>query len=249
MSKASTVAVLIIGLAFEGHSFAQDRLADFIKQFLQQEPGLWTSPLHVGPKDMKWLLPLGISAGALFRTDRNISSEVSEVVALRRPSGIVSRAGSATPMIVAPLALMTLGRLSNSERTSHAGSIGLEAVLHSALIVQTLKTVTNRERPNKRVGDGGFIRTPAVSSKLEMAAGCFVKFLGESFCVSNSALAKMPSKDQFCVALDSDKRVSIAHFRIGYLLVEFVTILTTNESPNLIGFNVSYRYALDAILH
>ena len=156
MSKASTVAVLIIGLAFEGNSFAQDRLADFIKQFLQQEPGLWTSPLHVGPKDMKWLLPLGISAGALFRTDRNISSEVSEVVALRRPSGIVSRAGSATPMIVAPLALMTLGRLSNSERTSHAGSIGLEAVLHSALIVQTLKTVTNRERPNKRVGDGGF---------------------------------------------------------------------------------------------
>ena len=156
MSQASTVAVLIVALAFECNSFAQDRLADFTKQFLQQERGLWTSPLHVGPKDMKWLLPLGISAGALFRTDRNISSEVGEVVALRRPSGIISRAGSATPMIVAPLALMTLGRLSNSERTSHAGSIGLDAVLHSALIVQTLKTVTNRERPNKRVGDGGF---------------------------------------------------------------------------------------------
>jgi membrane-associated phospholipid phosphatase len=156
MSKASTVAVLIIGLAFECNSFAQDRLADFTKQFLQQERGLWTSPLHGGPKDMKWLLPLGIGAGAFLRTDRNISGEVGEVAGLRRPSRIISRAGSAFPVLVAPLAVMAVGRVSHNERASQAGSVAFEAVLHSALIVQMLKTATNRERPSKQAGDGGF---------------------------------------------------------------------------------------------
>src|SRR6476620_8246131 len=100
MNKASTVAALIVVLAFECNSFAQDRLANFTKQFFQQERGLWMSPLHAGREDMKWLLPLGISAGAFLRTDRNISNEVNEAVALRRPSRMISQAGSATATFI-----------------------------------------------------------------------------------------------------------------------------------------------------
>jgi len=156
MNKASTVAALIVVLAFQCNSFAQDRLADFTKQFFQQERGLWMSPLHADREDMKWLVPLGIGAGALLRTDRNISNEANEAVAVRRPSRIISQAGSAKATFVAPLALMTIGRLSNNERATEAGRVGLQAVLHSALIVQMLKSATNRERPNKLSGDGGF---------------------------------------------------------------------------------------------
>jgi hypothetical protein len=156
MNKASTVAVLIVVLAFQSNSFAKETLSSFTKQFLEQQRGLWMSPLHIGQKDMKWLLPLGISAGALLRTDRNISNEATEAVALRRPSRIISQAGSAKATSVAPLVLMTIGRLSNNERASEAGRVGLQALLHSALIVQMLKSATNRERPNKLTGDGGF---------------------------------------------------------------------------------------------
>jgi membrane-associated phospholipid phosphatase len=156
MNKARTVAALIVALAFECNAFAQDRLADFTKQFLQQERGLWTSPLHVDRQDIKWLLPLGISAGALLRTDRNISDEVGEVATLRRSSRVISRAGSAVPILVAPLAIMAIGHVSKNETASKAGRVGLEAVLHSVVMVQTLKTLTNRERPNKLAGDGGF---------------------------------------------------------------------------------------------
>lgn len=164
MKQVRTIAFLLLIIAFQNNSYAQQEdsspspsaLTGFAKQFLEQERGLWTSPLHIAPNDMKWLVPLGISAGALLRTDRNISNEANEAAGLRRPSRIISQAGSATATFIAPLALMTIGRLTNNERASEAGLVGLQAVLNSALIVQMLKSATNRERPNKLTGNGGF---------------------------------------------------------------------------------------------
>src|SRR5436190_13404252 len=164
MKEARAVAAFLLIIAFQTKLFAQQQdsssspsaLTAFAKQFLEQERGLWTSPLHTKREDAKWLVPLGAGVGALLLTDTNISGEANETPSLRRPSRTISYAGSPIPMIAAPVALMALGRLSNNERATRAGSIGLEAVLHSALIVGALKTVTNRERPNKLAGDGGF---------------------------------------------------------------------------------------------
>jgi len=104
---------------------------------------------------MKWLLPLGIGAGVFLHTDRSISGEVEETDAIRAPSRIVSEAGS-YPLFAMSLAMLAVGRLSHSAKTTQAGAAGLQAVLHSALIVQALKVSTNRERPDKNHGSGGF---------------------------------------------------------------------------------------------
>jgi membrane-associated phospholipid phosphatase len=163
MKKVRTVAAFLLIMSFQSRLFAQQpdssspsALTAFAKHFLEQERGLWTSPLHIKREDAKWLVPLGAGVGVLLLTDTNISGEANEAPGLRRPSRTISYAGSAVPMIAAPVALMALGRLANNERAARAGSIGLEAVVHSALIVDALKAVTNRERPNKLAGDGGF---------------------------------------------------------------------------------------------
>jgi len=149
--------ILPVAFALQLTCIAQDSsgIVDVTKQFIQDQGALWTSPLHVKRSNMKWLVPLGVGAVALLRTDRSISGEVRENEGIRTPSRIVSQAGS-FPLVVTPAALMVVGRLSHNERTVHAGSVGLQAFLQSEIIVQTLKLATNRERPNKYQGDGGF---------------------------------------------------------------------------------------------
>jgi membrane-associated phospholipid phosphatase len=116
---------------------------------------LWTSPLRIRQEDIKWLFPLGVGTAGFILIDRKVTEDVSEASGLRRPSNIVSQAG-AGPLVAVPLSMIVLGHFSHNARTARAGSAGLEAFLHSGLIVQVIKTATNRERPNKTVGDGGF---------------------------------------------------------------------------------------------
>jgi hypothetical protein len=125
------------------------------KQFLRDEGKLWTSPLHMTRNDLKWVVPLGIGAAALLTADRNISTEIGEDRSIQKPSHDVSQAGT-SPLYITPVALIVIGRLTQNQRTTHAGSVTLQAVLHSGVIVQALKFATNRERPDKTQGAGGF---------------------------------------------------------------------------------------------
>ncbi len=125
------------------------------KQFVRDEANLWTSPLRMNHEDLKWMVPLGIGAAALLKTDRSISSELAEDKRIEAPSHSIAEVGS-YPLYLTPAAMMLLGHVTGNERTQETGSVVLRAVLHSAIIVQTLKVSTNRERPDKNRGDGGF---------------------------------------------------------------------------------------------
>jgi membrane-associated phospholipid phosphatase len=134
----------------EGHG-----IVDAGKQFVRDEAGLWTSPLRIHREDWKWIVPLGAGAAVLLRTDRTISTELAEDPSIETPSHSISQIGS-FPLYVTPVALMVLGHMTKDEQAIKAGSVTLQAVLHSAIIVQTLKASTNRQRPSNALGDGGF---------------------------------------------------------------------------------------------
>jgi len=157
MNWPRTLLTLTIAIGLQQHSFAQEQsgIAGFTKEFVQDQRGLWTSPLRVERRDVKWLLPLGLGTAAFLITDRSISGEAQETDDVRGPSRIISTAGS-YPLFVTPLTLLAVGRLSHSARTTQAGTVGLQAVLQSTVIVQALKASTNRERPDKNNGSGGF---------------------------------------------------------------------------------------------
>jgi membrane-associated phospholipid phosphatase len=126
----------------------------FVERFLDHERAIWTSPFRINHQDVKWLLPLGASTAALIVADSRISHEVAESK-LQGPSGIVSNAGN-IPVLVAPVAILALGKLSHNEKTRETGELSLEAVLHSSVVVEVLKHATNRERPPKDNGRGDF---------------------------------------------------------------------------------------------
>jgi PAP2 superfamily len=156
-------SLCIIVLTVFQNSFAQESqsipssrgVVTTAKQFLQDNRDLWTSPLRVKRENLRWIVPLGIGTAALLKTDPSISAEIEEAKGIQPPSRIVSRAGS-FPLFLAPAVLMAVGRVADDERTVRAGSVTLQAVLHSEIIVQALKAATNRERPSKSNGNGGF---------------------------------------------------------------------------------------------
>src|SRR5882724_2723471 len=59
----------------------------------------------------------------------------------------------------------------------------------------------------------------------------------------------MPRENKLCVSFDAYPCISISNFRIGDSLKKFVAILTTNESPNLIGFDIFDRDVLNLARH
>src|SRR5262249_13133035 len=77
--------------------------------------------------------------------DHRISDSVKSDTGLRTPSNIVSDFGSYAPWAI-PGAMMLLGR--NNPHTMEAGRLGLEAEIDTEVVVQVLKLVTQRTRPN-----------------------------------------------------------------------------------------------------
>jgi membrane-associated phospholipid phosphatase len=163
MQPRCILYLLVVTLWFFPNCYAQasqsvpesQGMIGFSKQFVRDEANLWTSPLRVKRQDLRWIVLLGIGEAALLRTDRNISGEIEEAKSIQPLSHIVSQAGS-FPLYATSASLLVLGHLTKDDRTTRAGSVALQALLHSAIIVQTLKASTNRERPDKIRGDGGF---------------------------------------------------------------------------------------------
>jgi membrane-associated phospholipid phosphatase len=126
-----------------------------VKQFLGEEVKMWASPFHVQRADAKWLFPLAAGAAALLATDRSVSNEVRETDDLNRPSGIISSAGG-VPIFVAPITLMAFGQFKHNDKVLETGQLSLRAVSHAGLIVQVLKLVSERQRPDQGRGLGAF---------------------------------------------------------------------------------------------
>src|SRR5215831_1433403 len=130
MRRRCMVPLLVIMLACFQNCLAQEdqpkpsAAIRITSPFLRDEANLWKSPLHVRSEDLKWIVPLGIGAAALLKTDRNISGEIGESKSIQRPSRTVSQAGS-FPLYVAPALLMVMGHVADDDRTARAGSVTL----------------------------------------------------------------------------------------------------------------------------
>jgi membrane-associated phospholipid phosphatase len=118
-----------------------------VSDFLNDQKGIWTSPFHISRGEVEWLAPIGVGAMALFATDRQISNAVKSDTALRAPSNFISGIGNIAPYTV-PGAMWFLGAVSHNDHAAEAGRLGGEAELDTALVVQALKFVTDRRRPN-----------------------------------------------------------------------------------------------------
>jgi membrane-associated phospholipid phosphatase len=122
-------------------------ISGFASDFLHDQKGIWTSPLHINRGDFEWLAPVGAGAGALFIYDHRISNSVKRDTSLRTPSNIVSDVGLVAPWAI-PGTMFLLGATSHNSHTLEAGRLGLEAEVDSEVVMQILKLATHRTRPD-----------------------------------------------------------------------------------------------------
>jgi len=82
----------------------------------------------------------------------------------------------------------------------------------------------------------------SIRGELKAACRRLIQFLSEDFGISRRAPSKMPSENQLCVALDSNKAVGIAALRITREVSPF---LAADKAPQLVTLNLRDGHGVD----
>jgi membrane-associated phospholipid phosphatase len=131
----------------------------FFRNILRDQRAIWTSPFNLKRESMKWLAPLGLSTAALMATDRHTSGDLVENgdnLTRLRVSKDISRFGSLYATGGMAAAFYLTGRAKNDPRARETGLLGAEALIDSGILVEALKTVSQRQRPPTDHSSGEF---------------------------------------------------------------------------------------------
>src|SRR5712692_292156 len=118
---------------------------------------IWTSPFHIRPHDLYWLVPFAATSGVLLGSDtHSMAREQSNALAVHR-SKQASNYGLAA-LIALPAATYVAGQFNGSSQARETGLLSGEAVVDSLIVNQVLKVIMARERPTLTGGNGGFFK-------------------------------------------------------------------------------------------
>jgi len=131
----------------------------FFVNILKDQRAIWTSPFHLHGQDAKWLAPLGLTTAALIVTDRSTSDELVEhgINAKRvRISRDISWLGSMYATMGTAGILYLIGSATHNDHLRETGLLGAEALIDSGIVVNALKTASQRKRPTTEHSSGEF---------------------------------------------------------------------------------------------
>lgn len=131
----------------------------FFSNVLRDQRAIWTAPFHVERGDARWLLPLGLSTGALVATDRRTAGELTENgehPTRLRISRDVSRGGAFYTTSGIAASFYLIGRATKNSRARETGLLGAEALLDGGIVSTALKAITQRPRPRVDDASGEF---------------------------------------------------------------------------------------------
>jgi membrane-associated phospholipid phosphatase len=139
----------------ESGNSARAGFSGHIKDFLEDQRHIWTSPARTRFSDATWLVPLGGVAAGLFETDRQFSASLSQNPMAIRHYKTVSNLGVAS-LIGAGAGLYLFSYPAHNEHWRETGFLAGEAALNSLVTVESLKYSLRRERPFQGDGSGAF---------------------------------------------------------------------------------------------
>ncbi|HEV7843049.1 MAG TPA: phosphatase PAP2 family protein [Pyrinomonadaceae bacterium] len=129
----------------------------FFKNILRDQRAIWTSPFHMERGDAKWLAPLGLSAAALFATDRRTAGELSADNQNRlRISRDISQGGAVYTTGGIAATFYLVGRATKNARARETGLLGVEALIDGGIVSTALKAISQRPRPTVDDASGEF---------------------------------------------------------------------------------------------
>lgn len=129
---------------------------EVVKNLLGGQKTIWTSPTRIERSDARWLIPLVAVTAVMIPTDTRVSDQLTDSEDLNKVSRGISEIGHGYTMFVTAGTVYLMGKLGDNDRAREIGLRGLEALVHSAVVIGAIKLATNRERPDKESGNGRF---------------------------------------------------------------------------------------------
>lgn len=118
---------------------------------------IWTSPFRMKKKDAKWWwIGLSAATAALIATDRRTSKTFENSNGQILWGNRVSNVGSTYTVLPLVAGLYGYGVWKDNPKARETGVLSAEALLDSLIVVEVLKPVAGRNRPNRSKERGNF---------------------------------------------------------------------------------------------
>ncbi len=126
---------------------------------LKDQGAIWSSPIRIREKDLRYLVPLGLAVTVAITTDHQAMTEVvSQNPSFNKANTTASNV-LLTPFIAAPGVLFAVGQFKGNEHARETGILGGEAILDGLVVEQGMKLIFLRERPTVDGAKGKFFQT------------------------------------------------------------------------------------------
>ena len=123
---------------------------------LLDQKEIWTSPFHMNRGDAIWWAGFGAATAALIATDHRTSTALENSSGQIRWANNISRIGAAYTLIPLTAGFYGFGVLADDPKAREVGVLGAEAMLDGLIVVEILKPIAGRNRPNSSKEPGSF---------------------------------------------------------------------------------------------
>jgi membrane-associated phospholipid phosphatase len=131
---------------------------DLPKNLWKDQKAIVSSPLHINRNNAKWWLLFGAGTAALLATDRKVSDNLPESNTQLKISRWASRAGADYTLYPLTAAFYFYGKADGNPRARDTARIGIEALADAEILVNGLKAITQRPRPETKGASIAFFR-------------------------------------------------------------------------------------------
>jgi len=139
----------------------KDILFGMPKNILEDQAGIWTSPMRIRSKDFVWLAPLAAATGVSLATDHHTMSSVVSQDPSFNHANVDAANGLTGGLIAIPATLYGVGLLHNNSHQRETGILSGEAVINAYVVQAGNKLMTWRERPAQNDSRGLFFQGSA----------------------------------------------------------------------------------------
>ena len=129
----------------------------FANTLLDQKE-IWTSPFHAGSQNIKWWVGIAGVTAALIATDHRTSNVFENSQGQVSWGNNLSRIGASYTLLPLVAGFYGYGVLKDDPKPREVGVLGAEALLDSLIVVEVLKPIAGRNRPDSVDNAGHFFK-------------------------------------------------------------------------------------------
>lgn len=128
---------------------------------LLDQKEIWTSPFHMRRQDVKWWVGIAGVTAVLIATDHRTIGTFENSQGQVSWGNNISRIGASYTLLPVVAGFYGYGVWKDDPKPREVGVLGGEALLDSLIVVEVLKTVAGRNRPDNPSNPGHFFKAGA----------------------------------------------------------------------------------------